>query len=449
MRDFASEYTVIAHLLEKPSLLPVIELETGDFAEPRCAKIWETVCDLYADHGPAGVDPITVAEAGGLELDVLLKLMAEWCVTSVTVPYHADVVRRQSADRQLRAAAADVLRSPEEGEDLYEFARKTIMAVESKSARGAVTVAEVTKRLQDELAAAQSGTPPDRLRWGSPQLDKFLSLPRGGVLVVGARPGGYKSLLMGWIAERLTGLGESLLRVTTELEHYEDHRRTVAQAARVDANDWLISYRLDQEGYARYTAKLKEIGGRKIWYLSRTTRLRDVVREIKRLRRIHGITCVEVDHINEMCDPPTAGQGRRQELDSIWRGLRDACQEKEGGSPATLICAAECTRPPRDRAARLPTMNDFKGSGKAEEIADVAVLIHDPYKDDKDEPSGEILLLVDKNRHGPVGALKFRFDRAKGHVLGLATSRAALPQRAAPQQQQIEDVPKHWMDDYD
>lgn len=447
-RRFASEWVVVAQLLSRPEMLPAIHLSTEDFGHPRCRRIYEVIAELYEEDGAKGVDAVTVADKLKEDPLILVEVVEHWAMHRFEVQSHAAIVRRRAADRALRNAAADLVTAGEEGVDLYELARKKILDVERVEAGRSYPVKELTQELHEELELAKGGqSPTDFLRWGSPALDRLFLLPRGGVFTIGARPGEGKSLLMGWLRLKLLALGESILSVSTEMLGKEDHRRTVAQDVAVDVNDFLLDYNLTPNQHERYLTKLRQLEAKPLWYLDRTGRKSDICREIDRRRRLSGVTCVLVDHINEMYDPPNAKHGRRQELDACWLGLRRACQEGHDVPPATLFVASELTRPTKDKAHRKPSMNDLKGTGKGEEISSVVVVIHDPWKHDPKLPDDVLHLLVDKHRWGPRGELQFRYDRSRGHILGLSTKRdgAPLPTRDQPKQAEVPTT-RHWSD---
>ena len=58
-------------------------------------------------------------------------------------------------------------------------------------------------------------------------------------------------------------------------------------------------------------------------------------------------------------------------------------------------------------------MADLRDSGQVEQDADVIMLLHRPeyYWPDKPEVQGLALLDVCKNRNGPTGAVRLRFEK--------------------------------------
>lgn len=446
---FASEYHVCAQLLLAPEHVPVAELSADDFEDPKCSEIFRAICAVYEEQGAEATDALSVADhlkgKYGIDVYYLIDLTDSWVTGPTLARHHAKSIKRKAADRKIRKAAVEVSEAPEEGGELFGLARRTILDLERDEATQAGGAKQASSALEGEAQRAKAGKFPEMIRWGSPKLDDFWSMPREGVHVIGGRPGEGKTNLMRWLKLKLLAHSESILSVVTEASDIEDHRGTAALAARVNPNDWLVKYRLTPEEHARYLARLRELGAKPLWYLDRTTRLPAIVHEIERLRRVHGITSVLVDHIHDIHDPVTAKRGRREELDAIWAGLCRACQDGKDAKPVSLFAAAELTRPPKDKRSRRPTKDDIKGSGKAEEVAYVVSLIHDPWLHDKDQPADELLLIVDKHRSGPKGVLKFRYDRDNGHILGLKSDRIDVVSKG-PKQETM-PMRQHWTED--
>ena len=420
-----SEKVVVASVIMRPAILPGLSLSSPEFGDPRMRETWEAINDLFADGGPGAVDAVTVSDKLKTDPLKLAEFCHEWSSGHFDVTAHAARVRRGAVTRAILKAAAGLEGSGEEGDALYELALKSITSVQRAEAGRSVPVAEISELLTQEVDNARGGEKPDMLRWGDPFLDRLLSLPRGGVFVLGARPGDGKSIVMGWIRLKLAALGERILSVTTEMESHEDYRRTVAQDVAVDPNHWLLTYKLDPDMHRRYVERLRQLGALPMWYLDRTTSLRVICREIDRRRRLDGVTCVIVDHVNELYDSSTARQGRRQELDAIWLGLRRACQEGSDAPPCTLFIAGQLRRPEKGKENRRPYMSDLKGTGKGEEIASVVVLLHDRWQEKSEEhPRDELPAIVEKHRGGPKGTIFFRYDRDHGHILGLVSRRS-------------------------
>lgn len=445
---FASEYAIVGRLLLSPAMLPHIELEPNDFGEPRMQAVYEAIVDRYYSEGPDSIDPITVADhldgRMGVDLDFLVKLTDDWSLL-VNPTYHADRIREDAIERDLRKAAGEILKSPESGRSLFDLAREKLSRLTRAQRARSRPVSELTEPALAEVREARRGNPPPMLRWGMPMLDRYLGLPRGGVLMLGARPGVGKSLVAGFLRHLAADMGERILFIPTELDALEDHRRSVAQVARVDVNDWLRDYRLSEEGFQRYEKAVRHIGGKPIWFLDRTTDVRLMAAEILRLRVIEGITLVILDHIHECYDSQFVGASRTQEMESMYGVLRRACTEGHDAPPATLVIAGQLVRPKPERVAHVPTMNEFKHSGKAEEIASIALILHDPYKHDEDKPRNELLGIVDKNRYGPCGVLRFAYNRDHGHVYGIAANPGTEPRETGrPRQAQT-----GWQEDYD
>lgn len=448
---YESEYCVCGQLMVYPERLFLVELRPEEFGDVRAAAVYEAICDIHADGGKDAVDPVTIEQKlgkrYGLDSAALMQWVDRWDILGLNLEYHAQQIREQAAERALRAAGAEIARSPETGESLMALARLRIEEISRHKTAKSRSVSEFTAPLVQEIENAKAGIPPEWFRWGNPMLDRLMSVPKGGAILIGARPGGGKSLMCGHLRLLAASRGERIAHYNTEMGDLQDHRRVVAQSARVDVNDWLVKYRLSDEHYDRYLKRLREVGALPMWVLDRVTDSNEICKDIVRRRAIDHVTLVVVDHLTDMHNPTMKGGNRTLEMAAMLQQLKRACTEGEGIPVATLIVAAMLHRPPKDDLGRAPTMSDFKYASKAEEIADVTLLIHDPHKHDENEPRDVLLGITDKYRHGSPGVIPFRYDRDHGHILGVAARRKEEPPKPAPVIP-FREPPKqrHWTD---
>ena len=80
----------------------------------------------------------------------------------------------------------------------------------------------------------------------------------------------------------------------------------------------------------------------------------------------------------------------------ISRGLK--LLAKELGVP--VIAASQLNRGPENRQEKLPQMSDLRESGSIENDADMVVLLHRPSYYDANDRTGEVDVILAKNRHG-------------------------------------------------
>ena len=127
----------------------------------------------------------------------------------------------------------------------------------------------------------------------------------------------------------------------------------------------------------------------------------ELMRESRRLKYNHDIKAIYVDYIQRM---KVESKDRREGLGDIVRGMKSLAKELD----VPIIALAQVNREVEKRTDKKPRMGDLKESGDIEQEADVVMFL---YRDEQCYPQsgekGTIEILIDKNRHGPVGQMKF------------------------------------------
>jgi replicative DNA helicase len=100
-----------------------------------------------------------------------------------------------------------------------------------------------------------------------------------------------------------------------------------------------------------------------------------------------------------------AAQDRRLEIDEISSGLKQTAMEL--GVP--VIALSQLNRDAEERAE--PKLSHLRESGSIEQDADVVALLHRPERvSHKEEDKGKAVLILAKQRNGPVGRIELLFD---------------------------------------
>jgi replicative DNA helicase len=120
----------------------------------------------------------------------------------------------------------------------------------------------------------------------------------------------------------------------------------------------------------------------------------------------HGVKLLIVDYLQLMKgSTKRAAQDRRLEIDEISSGLKATA--KELGVP--VIALSQLNRDAEERAE--PKLSHLRESGSIEQDADVVALLHRPERvSHKDEDKGKAVLILAKQRNGPVGRIEMHFD---------------------------------------
>lgn len=187
--------------------------------------------------------------------------------------------------------------------------------------------------------------------------------------------------------------------------------RMLSSEARIDSYR-LMSGQIGQKEYGQITHALDSLSESRL-FVDDTAGMGVIEMRAKarRLKAEHGLDILAVDYVQLM-----TGRGRFEnrtlELASISRSLKGLA--KELGVP--ILVLSQLSRAPEARSDKRPMLSDLRESGALEQDADVVIMIfrEEMYKLDKDEPSendGLAELIIAKQRNGPTGTAKVRFDK--------------------------------------
>jgi replicative DNA helicase len=120
----------------------------------------------------------------------------------------------------------------------------------------------------------------------------------------------------------------------------------------------------------------------------------------------YGVKLLIVDYLQLMKgSSKRAAQDRRLEIDEISSGLKQTAMELA----VPVIALSQLNRDAEERAE--PKLSHLRESGSIEQDADVVALLHRPERvSHKEEDKGKAVLILAKQRNGPVGRIELLFD---------------------------------------
>jgi replicative DNA helicase len=291
------------------------------------------------------------------------------------------------------------------------------------------------KRLNDAVARGDriTGVPT-----GFDRYDKLTSgLHEGDLSIIAARPGmGKTSFVLNIAAnvaspkgrevdgdpnQRWEEGGVGCVVFSLEMPREQLANRMVCAEARVDVSKMRTGY-LSPQDWSKLTQAASFLGSLPIWIddspgLS-IIELRAKVRRLQAEfdtrdeegRKIKKIGCVIIDYLQLMKGRDGVAS-REQEISEISRGLKGLAKELE--VPVIALSQLNRAVETRSEKSKRPLISDLRESGAIEQDADNIVFIYrDDYynRDDSAEPNIAELIIA-KQRNGPTGTAKVRFDR--------------------------------------
>ncbi|MFE6194125.1 replicative DNA helicase [Streptomyces sp. NPDC057838] len=378
-----------------------------DFYTARHQDIYAAILDLYGSGKP--IDPITLAaqmrEAGSLARiggASYLHELAQAVPTVAHAPHYAQNVRDCAFRRALvttctagRDEAYNPTSDPAQvAETITEQVQRIVSgATESVDRFWASDHAEV---FLDQLEST-ANDPIIRTAW--PDLDTVVKLRAGQLVIVGARPGGGKSVLGLNLAVH-TALKHQMAAVLFSMEMGGDQvmARCYADQARIPLGR-LEERNLNDDEWQRMAQATARIAEAPL-SIDDTPRL-SLGRLRARLRQMEAngrpARVVIVDYIQLMQTDPAWGRQRWEQLGTLSRELKILAGEFN----VLVVALTQMNRNPETRADKKPSMGDLRESGSFENDANVVLLLHkDPPNSEGEPQQGRIDVIVAKNRQG-------------------------------------------------
>lgn len=410
-----AEAAVVGSLMLRNQSLFDFQLSTADFYDPHCRATYGAIVELLADGEVA--DPITIEAKLGDRSPPIEKLLeySNAIPTTENVRYYAKLVREKRIERDVRRAAFEIYRSQTEGAALADEAQKALVGLGGtfERDRPATSIGDICDEVIAEVQRRKAGEKPAGLVSGFPEIDEYLAVSKGGVIVFAGRPSMGKSATAQFFADAIEAQGERVLVFSTESARIEYGQRRLSFATDINSRR-IARGHVSFDEVQRLKAARDKAKDRALWVDDHAFEIESIVRQIRRYKAQEGITAVIVDHIQEVS--VGRSRSRMDAINTILEQLRAVAREDP---KLYLILLSQLNRNVESRENKRPLLSDLRDSGRIEEIADMILLFFRQYYYDKEKGDPDILdALVAKNRNGPTGAIRMVWDNDLGHCRG-------------------------------
>jgi replicative DNA helicase len=413
--DLGAEQAALgAMLLSRDVLLEVSEIVTpASFYRPAHALIFEAILELDMQGEPADAYTVATALAAKNALGKIpngagyLHDLIAAVPTAANGAYYARTVAARALSRQLQAAAVrigQIAASDTDPLGALERAMQLLadLELEATPATGGPRAwGEIASDVMDAIEEAGQVDPNETpgIGTGFSDLDKLLNgLVPGQVIVVGARPGVGKSVLLANIAQQASWRKKlPAVFFSLEMSAVELGTRLVSSAARVPLNI-LNTGKLTDQDWAQVAHVIGESAEAPL-FIDDTAELTigEIRSRARKLQRQHGeLALIVVDYMQLVGS--ARSENRQLAVANISRGLKLLAKQMR----VPVLVASQLNRGPEGRSSKVPQMSDLRESGAIEADADVVILVHrEDYHDPESSRAGEADFIVAKNRRGP------------------------------------------------
>ena len=421
--DSSAEKAVLsAILLDNAAIREIAgQITADDFYVPAHRRLFGAMEELNDANQPVDLTTLSDYLKSRDLLDsiggpMVLAEIADYEATAANVVYYKDIVRDKSIKRRVIETATEIVNlgfdPAEPSEQLLDEAESKIFAVgQSQAATSLSPLSEAVLEAADHIDVLMSrsgeltGVPT-----GFAAFDKETGgLQAGDLFVLAARPAMGKTALALNIARNAAiDYGKKIAIFSLEMTTRSLVLRLLSAEAEVDFAAFRSGL-IAVEAHARLMSAAGSISDAKIFIDDSGA---PSVLEIRaKSRRLHaregGLDMVIVDYL-QLAHGDRNTQSREQEISEISRGLKGLAKELD----IPVIAVSQLNRGPETRKEdKRPMLSDLRESGAIEQDADVIGFIYrDVVYNRETEYEDLAELLIAKQRNGPTGTVKLKFE---------------------------------------
>ncbi|CFU95070.1 SPI-7-type island replicative DNA helicase [Yersinia pseudotuberculosis] len=338
--------------------------------------------------------------------------------SAANIVAYSEIVARFSRARQLVTLGSDITREATAPRadiaEIMEKAEKRIIDIAEKSEpEKAVSLIEGMERLITQLELRnQSGNGITGTPTGFVELDaSTCGLQNSDLILLAGRPSmGKTALAMSMVVGALQGREGSVVQVYSLEQPTEQLlMRMISSLGRIELQR-LKSGLLDDEDWARISHASSIMVGewRDRLIIDDTGSLTPAMLRIRARRnaRKNGPPAlIMLDYLQLMRCPRQ--ENCTQEIAEISRSLKALAKEMK----CPVLALSQLNRSLEQRADKRPNNGDLRDSGALEQDADVIMFVYrDEVYNVSTEDQGIAEIIIGKQRQGPIGTVRVRFD---------------------------------------
>lgn len=447
--DLDAEAAVLSAAMLDPSALDkVVDLKPEHFYSEAHRRIYEACLELRQSGSPVDVvqvasflkDRQRLAQVGGMPY---LGQVLDAAPVVSNIAAYGRIIHEKYRIRQLILACQRVSAQGYgdygEPQSFIDGAEQTIYNIARTSSKQSVEkLIEVMKksfsRLNDAVARGGKIT---GVSTGFERFDRQTAgLHEGDLSIIAARPGmGKTSFVLNLASniakprhnemandssERWDEPGVGCVVFSLEMPREQLANRLICAEAKVDVSK-MRTGNLNQQDWNKLTMAASALGSLPVWIDdSPGLSLLELRSKVRRLqseydqrdetgRKIRKLGCVIVDYL-QLMKGRDGVTSREQEISEISRGLKGLAKELE--VPVIALSQLNRAVETRSEKSKRPLISDLRESGAIEQDADNIIFIYrDDYYNPESPEQGIAELIIAKQRNGPTGTVKVRFDK--------------------------------------
>lgn len=370
-----------------------------DFYSPAMGNCYRHLMNLHEQNGGfIPEDMLAYVRENGSE--EALNAVKTAILSIVTCNVQGAVSRaRKIKQYSIWRAAQDI--SFTTPETIGEALETSLQALSGLAMDNAVeTMRPIQDMLVDFVNQKHSNCTENIIPTGFSRLDGIVSLSKGDLAVVAARPAVGKSAFVGNLAVRFSMSGYTTALFSLEMSETQILNRIMSSVGRIPHN-FLAKNSIEGKYDNELGEAVSRVFGKSRLYID--DRSCQTVRDIKRKAIKAKADVVIIDYL-QLMRSSRKYESKVNEVAEITRDLKIMA----GDLNAVVILLSQLNRDVEKRAVPRHVLSDLRDSGSIEQDANSIIFLS---KTDPNNANSDILAEVAKNRSGAVGQVVFAFDR--------------------------------------
>ena len=444
----------------------VSDLAENDFYTESHKLIIGAMKDIVRQNKPIDIVTLsdqmekngTLSKAGGMDY---VTTLVQNMPSSANYAQYKRIVKRDSTLRRLIRSSesiADEARKSIDSKKSLEYAEEQIFKIsEENETSSLVFLGDSYEPLLAELEQLERNKDYKQgLKTGFTRIDDLTNgFKKGNLIILAARPSEGKTTLALNIMENIA-LREKKVCAMFALEMTRDElaQKLLCSIGKVPM-DSLQKGKLsetDESGWQRLWEAKKQLKNAQIYVDdSPNNTIPTMLSKCRRLKAMHGLDLVVVDHLQLIYPEKRTAENRQQEVTEISRGLKVIA--KDLGVP--VLALSQLSRGVTQRKGK-PILSDLRESGSIEQDADIVMFI---YRPDRSASPQEIAegkvernvaeILIEKNRSGELGMAKLLFKGEFSKFVNMTNYSGEAPPQYTPREKEKSKGFEHVDDGFD
>lgn len=404
-------------------------LNKDDFYQHQLGIIFQAMVDLHNEGKP--IDLVTLQnKLKGLDLPPeyceaeFISNLVMAVPTSANVETYAKIVRDKAILRRLIKTTDEISNmcylGKESVDSILDKSEKEVFNVVSKRGSGSYeSIRDIVLRSLESIeVAAKNKGGVTGVATGFLDLDyKTAGFQRSDLILIAARPSMGKTAFVLNLAEYVA-VKSKVATAIFSLEMSKDQlvKRILSMNSRVDAQV-IRTGNLNDEQWASLIEGAKEVGESKL-LLDDTPSISigELRSKCRKFKLEHNLGLIIIDYLQLMTGDKKT-DSRQQEVSDISRALKALARELD----VPVVALSQLSRQVEQRNDKRPMLSDLRESGAIEQDADVVMFIYrDDYYNKDSEEKGVAEIIIGKQRNGPVGTVKLKWQAELTRFANLA-----------------------------